>query len=443
MSIYYMDKTGTKATNQGMSYEMKRLFFSLLLILLFCPVQAQVNNVSLEDCQRLAVSNYPLIQEKDLIKQANDLVMKNIYAAYYPQVQFGAQVSYQSAVIALPIELPGIVIPTLARDQYKAELDAQQTIYDGHLVSRQKDIQQNNYEMQQQKVDVALYQLKDRINQMYFTILMGQDNDSLLKITSSDLKSRLKIIETSVKNGTLLSTSADMLSAQILNIDERIIENHASKTAALNMLGALIGRDLDEKTVLQKPAEPAFTLTDNTDRRPEFALYAMEKKSYIVDAELIKAKTFPKFSAFLDAGYGRPGLNFLDNSLEPYYIAGLRFGINLSNYYTNKKELEIQFINSGIVDKESETLRTNLTLQLKQEKAEMDKLDSLMVKDEEIIALHKKIAISLSAQLENGVITATDYLSEVNSQTEAQLALQTHRLQKIFAKINYQTIQGK
>lgn len=184
-------------------------------------------------------------------------------------------------------------------------------------------------------------------------------------------------------------------------------------------------------------------VADHNIDRPELKLYTEQENLIGQQDKLIHAKNQPKASLFAQAGYGRPGLNMLKNEFAFYSIGGLRFAWSLGGLYTKKKEKEQVQVNKKIVEVQKETFLLNTNAQLRQQQAEIDKLQQLIRSDEEIIALRITVTEAAKAQLENGVITANDFLKEVNAEDQARQALITHRVQLLQSQINYQTILGK
>jgi outer membrane protein TolC len=232
-----------------------------------------------------------------------------------------------------------------------------------------------------------------------------------------------------------------MLRAELLKADQRSIEIKASRKGLIEALALFLGRPLPEDLQLRIPALPAFS-ADTLVKRPEIRLYNEQVKLFDQQHRLINSKNTPKASLFAQGGYGRPGLNLLKNGFDFYYIGGIRFNWALGGLYTKKKEKELVEVNKKIVGIQKETFLLNTNTQLRQQFAEIGKLQQLIASDTEIIRLRESVKDAAKAQLENGVITANDYLKEVNAEDLARQLLIAHQIQLIQAQINYQTISG-
>ena len=401
-----------------------------------------ISHLSIDEANQFARQNYPIIKQKDLIKQTANLNIENLSKGLLPQFTVGSEATYQSDVIKLNVPLPGFKIEPLAKDQYKIFADVNQLIYDGGVIKQENELQQLNSEVEQQKIEVELYKLKERVNQVYLGILyldaQKQEADLIIK----DIQIGITNMEVQVQNGTAFRSNLNILKAELLKNQQRIIELDASKKGLIETLELFINVHLSKDVVFEKPFIQS-NIIEAEINRPEIKLYADQSKLFDHQTEIIKSKNRPMASLFLQGGYGRPTFNYLNNEFGFFYIGGIRFDWSLSGLYTKKNDNQLVQINKRAVDIEKETFLLNTNTQLKQEESEIDKMDLLIASDKEIIALRDSVKESAKAQLQNGVITAHDYLTEINDEDEARQALITHQLQLLQAQINYQTISGK
>jgi outer membrane protein TolC len=315
-------------------------------------------------------------------------------------------------------------------------------IYDGGVTKEQKVLQQLSASVEDQKVEVELYKLKERINQIYLSVLYLNEQLNQADLVKSDIQTGIKRVDAQVQNGVAFKSNLNMMKAELLKTDQRAIEIKTSKKGLIDALAIFLNQPLNENLELEKPAMIA-TNTDGEIVRPELKLYREQTKLIGQQSKLITAKNLPKASLFVQGGYGKPGLNLLKNGFDTYYIGGVRLNWSLGGLYTKKKEKELVEVNKKIVDIQKETFVLNTNSQLKQQQSEIDKLKQLVTSDNEIIGLRKNVTDAAKAQLENGVITANDYLKEVNAEDQARQSLITHEVQLLQAQINYQTISGK
>ncbi|MEP6947783.1 MAG: TolC family protein [Ginsengibacter sp.] len=409
--------------------------FSVLLV-----ASAQTaKTLTIEDCYKLARQNYPLIKQKEIISKSKEYSIENASRGYLPQFSINGQGTYQSDVTEIPIKIPNTVIPTIGKDQYKIYAEVNQTISDGGVIKMQKQSIEANAATDDQNLEVQLYKLKERINQLFFGILLVKEQYLLTEIQKKDIQNGITKTNASIANGTALKSSSDVLEAELLQVDQHSIEVRATQQAYLDMLGQFVNQSLDETTSLEKPAQ--ISISQNISR-PELSLFDTEKKAIDVQDRLINAKIQPKISLFADAGYGRPALNLLKNEFAGYYIGGVRFNWSLSGFYTYKKEKALLENSRKSIEIQKETFLFNTNSTLKQQNAEILKLQELIKSDDRIIQMRSKVKNTATAQLDFGVINSSDYLREVNAEAGAMQSRLLHEIQLLEAQYDQKTTSG-
>lgn len=421
---------------------MKRLLFVIINYSLFIINSPAQDKLSLQQAYSLAEKNYPLIKQRELITKAKEYTIDNLSTGFLPQLNLSGQATHQSEVTRVKVPLPGVNIESPSKDQYKVLADVNQLLYDGGSIKQQKNIQDLNEKVELQKIEVELYKLRDRINQLFLGVLYLDEQLKQVDLTRSDLNNGIKRVEAQVSNGTAFRSNLNVLQAELLKADQRAIELMASRKGYIDVLSLFINQSLPENVKLDRPLIEAAVLT-NEIQRPELILYSTQEKLLGGQYKLIDSRNRPKTSLFWQGGYGRPGLNFLSNSFDFYYTAGIRLNWNFGGLYTQKKEKRIVELSQKTIELQKETFLLNTNTDLKRQQSEVDKLQKLLATDQAIIDLRVKVKDAAKAQLENGVITANDYLREVNAEDQARQSLITHQIQLLQAQINYQTISGK
>jgi outer membrane protein TolC len=425
---------------------MKRIQFSFLsfyFLLFTFSSSAQEQILTLQKAYDLSQQNYPLIKQRELIKQTTGYTVDNLGKGFLPQINLSGQATYQSEVteVNLPAA-PGIIVQPLSKDQYKILADVNQLIYDGGAIKQQKNIQELSDDVEQQKVEVELYRLKERINQLFLGVLYLDEQLKQVDLIKADLNNGIKRVEAQVNNGVAFKSNLNVLQAELLKTQQRAIELRASRKGYIDVLSLFINQTLAEETKLEKPTAEVTVLV-NDIQRPELKLYSTQEKLLGGQFRLVDSRNKPKASLFWQGGYGRPGLNFFKNEFDFFYTTGVRLNWSFGGLYTQKREKKIIELNQKIIDIQKDVFLFNTNTQLKQQQSEVDKLQKLVDTDKEIIELRIKVKDAAKAQLENGVITANDYLREVNAEDLARQSLITHQIQLLQAQINYQTISGK
>ncbi len=412
------------------------------LLLHAASLQAQsISAITLQQAFTLAEQNYPLIHQKGLLKQTEQLSIENLSSNFLPQLVVNGQATYQSDVTQVTIPLPNVKIPVPAKDQYKIIAEADQLLFDGGQNKAQKQIQSLNTTVQENSLAVDLYNLKSKINQLYFSILYQDELAKQTEITLQNIQVGIDKVKPQVENGVALRSNLQELQAQLLQTKQRSIEIKATRKGLADALAIYLNQPILETTQLQMPADDS--ITDTTILRPELQLYKSQSLLVAGQQRLINIQTLPKATAFFQGGYGRPALNLLSNEFKPFYITGVRLNWSLGSLYNNRRDKKLNEINQQTVDLQKDVFLLNTQSGLKQQKVDIDKYAALVATDNEIIQLRKQVTEAAKAQLENAVITANDFLLQVNAEDAARQSLVLHQLQLRQAQITYAITSGK
>ena len=399
----------------------------------------QATQLTLEECYVLARQNYPLIRERELILHTREYSVENASKGYLPQLSFSGQATYQTQTISFPFSIPGVKLPEFSKDQYRIQAELDQTIYDGGAIGQQKDLRRAEEGIQKANLEVNLYALKDRINQLFFGILLIDAQLEQNKLQRADLQSGADKTQASVNNGAAFRSSLDELKAEIFSTDQGRTELLASLNAYERMLSLFIGRQLDTNTSLVSPP-PIPTAPEIT--RPELALFDFQKKTFDIQERQLRTNYMPKVNAFAQGAYGRPTLNFISNDFGFWALGGIRLSWSLAGLYTSKNDRRLLDIHRQDLDIQKETFLFNTRLSLDQQQSEVNKYQALIDQDQEIIGLRLSVKQAAGAQLENGVITSHDYINQVNAESQARQSLILHQVQLLQSEYNSKTVSG-
>ncbi len=403
------------------------------------PVLAQ-KNLTLEACYAQVQQAYPLLKQRAVLDMALQKQLQNLQSNFKPQVELIGQATYQSDVTSFPIKLPNIDVPSIAKDQYKVYAEIKQNVFDGGMIKAQKAIQEASNAVENQKVIIDLDRLKERVNQLFFTILLAQSQRTLTATVKDELESKIKKVEAGIQNGVGIQSQLRTLQVEILKLEQKLIEIDTQEKTARESLGLLLNQDIADVSLV-RPA--AVTLaTSNALNRPELRLFALQKEMFTQQAQQITAKNLPKVGLFLQTGFGRPALNMLSNDFKGYYLGGLRLNWSLGGLYTQKNERALLNFSQQSIDIQQETFLLNTNIARKQAIAEVEKLEAILQKDGQIIALRTKIKEVSSVQLDNGTLSATDFVADVSAENQAKENKLLHEIQRLMAQASYQTIVG-
>lgn len=418
---------------------MKR---TLILLWLFSAIvaQAQVSSLTLENCYRLARENYPRLADTKRQQEISDLRLKNLGSAWNPQLNLNGQATYQSEVTKVNVPIPGINIPSPAKDQYKVYLDVKQTIYDGGLTKTGKSLEQSGLAVDLQNTEVELYSLNDKVNQLYFAILLMDENEQVLKLKRAQLDERLKVLESGFRNGTVTSRDVELLKAERLLTEQQIGDIHAERQSGLGALGLLTNQQLSENCVL---AEPVLTQQGNQVTRPELKYFDLLGNKLDQKSQLLQKSRNPKLFGFGQAGYGRPGLNMLKNTFDPYYLVGVGLSWTVFDWQQTGRNRKILEVQKEMIGSQRAAFDQNLSIALFRANESVKKAEQLLKVDDELVNLRESIAKRSASQLENGILTSADYIVDLNAATQATINRKSHKVQWYQAVANYNTLAGK
>ncbi len=419
---------------------MKTIKRMLLLFLLPWQIALAQEAVTLDKCQQWARENHPVLTQKGLYSQASELKIANDATAYLPQVTLNGQATYQSDVTKLGISLPNVSIKPVDKDQYKFYFDLKQMIWDGGVSQAKALLDQAENESNQSQVEVDLFQVKSRINQFFFTSFLVQENLKILEKKKETLAERRKILDSGVKNGMVIEAELDQLIAEQLKTDQDMLDLETNRQTVLAAMAILTGKPIDTFDNMQ--LKSSQFATDNPIKRPELSLFERQTDQLSVSSDLLQKQRNPKFYGFGQAGYGKPGLNMLSTKFDTYYMLGLGMSWNVFDWKNVKRQQELLQVQQQLIDTRRQDFVRNIDVASDQQSRQINLLEQTLKRDQELIAVRERITRSSSSKLENGAITAADYIQDLNAEITARLTLETHKIRLEEVKANYLLTRG-
>lgn len=419
---------------------MKILILTQIISFIF---SGSNDTLTLENCYKISEETYPLVKQTTVYESIRKNKIENLGINYLPQISLKGQATYQSEVTKLELKTPFIPPTEMNKDRYQLTLDIKQLIYDGGVTKIQKELETSVFEVERQKTSVELYSLKQKINDLYFSVLILQKKKEYSELLIQDIKNRISEMESKVRNGLIPASNIYILEAQLMQVEQEISSVDNEIMSSKKMLSELIGKEIDSSTIFILPdlSQDKYYF-DDIINRPEYKLFDFQKQLTLHRNELIMTQKLPKVNLFGQAGIGRPGLNMLDNSFQPFYIIGLNIQWNPIDWSSSNYEKQINKLNVDLINIQKDIFDKNIKLNLNKYQAEINKYQELIKKDEEIILKRKQIVNTTISQLENGIITSTVYLTELINYNQAQLMKEIHSILLIQAKINYFTTKG-
>jgi outer membrane protein TolC len=422
----------------------------LILVVLIIPwMQATLSQkvITLKECYEKAMSLNALAGEKEIYSGISALKDKNLSKGWLPTLDANGSFIYNSSVVDMTSALGSLPIPAgtikpLSHEQYKITVDINQVIYDGGAIKSARALEKADLRINENQTETDLYKLKGQINGYYFNLLLLARQREILNNFLEVINKRISSMQSALANGVILKSDIDILTSEKIKLEQQLNENEIRENSLIKILHDLTGADIDTTSELILPATPAEMTNDLS--RPELQLFDLRKEQLAAGVKVIESKRMPKAFGFATLGYGNPpGSNFFKDEFAPYYILGAGIKWNIFDWNKAKNEKQVISLQQSIIDNRKSDLTNNLKRVLEAKNAEITSLETLLETDSELIALRKRITATAESQYENGTITATEYLNEMNSERQALVNYEIHKINLSLAKIEYQNISGK
>ena len=421
---------------------MKRTIFLSLMVLTALTSRAQ----TLEECCNLAREHYPEIRQYDLIAETEQYNISNAARAWIPQVVLSGQATYQSATPTYPeafnamIAANGLDMSGIRKDQYKVAIDVSQNIWDGGQSKANREIAEAEAAVERSRVDVSLYDLQSRIQNLYFGILLLDERVAQTETLIEVLDANLNRMHTYYKNGVAMQSDVDAVEAELLTARQTLSQVEASRASYRRMLEVFIGKPLTDKT-LTRPA--MVEVASRTSAHPKLAMFDAQTDRLAAQRKAITASTMPRFSAFVQGYYGYPGLDIFKSMVSAEWtlnaIVGVRMSWNIGAFYTKKNNLNKLDAAERQISVQRDIFLFNTQMQTTQDDGEIARLRSALEDDNRIVKLRRSVRMAAESRLKNGVIDATDLLRKIADETTATLNRSTHEIELLQATYRLKT----
>ena len=415
---------------------MKKVFLTLIIIFLtIINIKAQLR---LERCQELARENYPAIKKYGLLEKSLEIDLSDINKSWLPSISLYGQGTFQNITPSFPNALESVLaqmgqeIKGLGKLQYKIGVDLSQPIWDGGASKAKRDMARSQEEMQKASLEVELYSLRQKVENIFFAILLTQEQIKQSQLTLELLNANLSLLESMYKNGTAMQSDLDMLKAQILTLKQTIIQAENSVVAYKKLLGIYVGEDVSNETLVTPNATMPNSLNSE---RPELHLFESRLLTSESSRDLINASLMPKIGFFAQAYYGYPGFDYfksmMNRDLSFNILAGVKASWNIDSFYSKKNRLNKIDLDLSDIEIEREIFLFNSKLQTEKDLEAIEGLKKVMRDDEEIIELRQNVRKAAESQLRNGIIDSTALLSKITDENIARLTAKLHEIQYI------------
>lgn len=414
-------------------------------VLMAYPLQSQEKSYTLEELLELSEKHYPRTDAADLYTAISRTDEAIVNAGLGPVVNFNARASWQSDVTTIDLEFPpqlpitseDLGVPTPPQDMYNVKLDIYQPIYQGGASQMKKKAVKLEHDISQNSLDAEISMRKKQVASLFFNVRQLSLSADISEAYADDLNARLKIVESGVRNGMILAAEADILRAEVTRVKQQLTELRAAEHKARSSLAILTGQPELADASLQDM--PIILDTALTMQRAELRVFDLNMEKLANAAELIDTYKKPELSGFGQLGYGRPGLNMFEEDFATYALVGVQLNWLLWDNKSRRKKQEILRINKEVIGLERSAFEQNLQLSLKASMEDLRKVEELIISDKEAIEIRERVTTAYASRLDNGDITAAEYIRQANEEVRARLQLESHRvaLQKIKADIRF------
>jgi outer membrane protein TolC len=405
--------------------------------------------LTLRECYDKAMISNPIAGEKEAYSSVWELKEKNLSKSWLPTVDANGSLLYNSVVVDLGYMFESLTVPGLAEasplmphDQYKLTLDINQVIYDGGAIKNAKNLEKASLTVNQKQTETDLYKLRGQINTTYFNLLLLDKQKDLLNSYLDVINKRILSLQSAYDNGTITRSDIDVMTSEKIKLEQQLSGNEILKSSMLKILSSLTGSDIDASTRLLIPASSDERIRELS--RPELELFDLKKEQLDAGLKTLQSQRMPKAFGFASLGYGNPpGSDFFRDEFDTYYILGASIKWNIFDWNETRNEKRMIGLQKGILENRKSDLTENLQRMLEAKDAEVVNLKSMLESDTVLIGIRKRITASAESQYNNGNITATELLNEMNSERQALISYELHKINLAMARIEYLNISGK
>lgn len=412
----------------------KKLLLLSVLAVLFPAVRAQ----SLEECRQAAEHNYPIIRQYDLIARTTELTVRNIQKAWFPQISVTAQGSYQNKVTAWPENLQGLFaqmglqLQGLNQDQYKVGIDVRQTLFDGGAIGSRREIARGEGAVQAAQTEVDLYKIGQRVHEMYFGLLLLDEQLRLNADANALLRSNEQQLAAMLKSGTASAGDFENVKAERLSAEQQQTELLSQRQTLQRLLSLFCGIPVDS---IRRPAVP--NLPSGENKRPELRLFDRRLQLTAAQEKALDAQLLPQLGFFAQGYYGNPGLNLFEDMMKRRWswnvIAGLKLTWNLSALYTHRNEKSKLRVQRELIENARQLFLFNNRLDETQQSENVRRFRAIAQRDGEIIALRTAVRKAAESKLAHGIIDVNGLLREINKENAAKTQQAIHEIDMLKA----------
>ena len=416
---------------------MRTILF-LFVFVTAAPVLAQDAQptvpLNLGELHRAAEASDPRAREIRLLEQQWELRDRNIAVQRLPAVGIESQAQYQTDAPSSPVtNASGSPLFQAPKKTYDTLLRVEQRLFDP-TVSRQAAVQRAQLAEDQARVRTALYALRQQVSDAFFAVALLDQRAGVLAAAIADLSARASEMDARVREGTAVRADFAAIEASRIQRQQEEDELRTNRRAALERLATIVGRRIAPGATPVLPDLAPEVLRARSagqlpKERPEFAQFTRARERLERQREAAVVQSLPKLSAFGRVGYGRPGLNFIRDEFDTYGVGGIRLQWNAWSWGTPTRESEIARLQTDIVTAEEEAFTRTLAQSTGTDEATIERLERTLASDTQIIALREEVERAARARMQEGVLTAADYVARQSELLQSRYARASHEVE--------------
>jgi len=386
------------------------------------PLFVMSQTLTLEECKQLAHDNYPAVKQYRLIQQTRDYTLQNIVKGWLPQVSANAggyaftdMFDVSNQMKAIGVDMKNYIL--------NGSVTISQNIYDGGQVAANKRVVEAQSVVQNNQLNVSMYEINERVEQLYFGILLLDEQITQMKLLQEDLSISNNTVSSMMNGGIANQSDLDAVRVEQVKSQQQQGSLVASRKTYLRMLSVFIDKQLNENIQLKKPSMIEVSEVNN---RPELNYYTAQGKLLDEQRKQLDVRLRPTLSAF---GMGMYHTKVMDMMKNGMLLGGVSISWNIGAFYTRKNDIKKLELQQEQIESQRETFLFNNRLQRETSNGQIDNLRSQIVQDDEIVNLRQSIRSKSEKKVKLGTESVNEMLREINAVSQARQQKALHEIE--------------
>lgn len=394
-----------------------------LLLAMALLASLAVRAISLEECRQMAHDNYPAIKQYKLIDLSRDFTLDNASKGWLPKVSVSAGAYAFTDILSTNGQMKKMGFD-MNNWMANASVTVQQNVYDGGQIAAQKEVATAQADVQKHQLNVSMYAINERIDQLFFGILLLDEQLAQNELLQKDLSTGEQTVRSMMKGGIANQSDLDAILVEKLKVSQQKESLTASRKAYVRMLGVFVGKQLAENEQLEKP-EAAACSGEWGKSRPELSYYDSQNQLLDSQRKQLDTRLRPTVSLF---GLGMMHSNVSDLLNSGVLAAGVSVAWNIGALYTRKNDIKKLDVQRSMIDVQRETFLFNNSLQNEEADGNIASLRKQIVQDDEIVRLRKSIRGKADKKVQLGTESVNELVRDINAVSLAKAQKAQHEL---------------